>query len=557
MSPLFIGMLTDYVAVDFANGPALATQTFKRNMELRGHRVALVGPRPGKHQRQAPEGSLLFDSLPFRQYTTVRIGFPAPTDTWNRHPGFDVIHAHTNSLAMHWAAMVRKLHGIPVVQTNTIYLPGFVHHAINEDLLTFPPLEGFWSAATRGVENVFGAAFNAGDGLIVQCQGLVEYWRRIGLQVPIHVIQRPIDVRNFNRELGPDPFQPDFPVGGRLLIACRHAAEKSLEKLLAAFAHHVLPRHPTASLTLIGDGPVHQELRTLTRTLGISHRCDFVGEKPQRELPEWYARADVFPYPSMTETFGQVVSESLWMGTPVVGFDDGMGVSHQVKHELNGLLVAPGRDEVERFGNAILRLLQDEPARRALGIEAARRQRESSAPEVVYAAYENAYAVAREHIAANPPAPLPVGALQKQMYLFRQHILPWATMHSLLVTAGSVPTSYRPRSDVPFDAPPVRPADETYAHRGGRTPMLATGRSAPAAASAAASAAIASVSTAASPAPAAVTVGARFDAATPSDTALPIHAVGTAADADVAPAAPAAKAARSSARRRQGEPHAG
>ncbi len=467
---MHIGMLTDYVAVEFANGPALATQTYKRNMEQRGHKVTLVGPRPGKNQRQAPEGSILFDSLPFRQYTSVRIGFPSPSETWTRHPGFDVVHAHTNSLAMHWAAMVRKLHGIPVVQTNTIYLPGFVHHAINEELLNFPPLQGFWRAATTGVESVFGAAFNSGDGLIVQCQGLVDYWRRIGLDVPIHVIQRPIDVRNFNRELGPDPFRSDFAVGSRLLVACRHAAEKSLEKLLAVFAHQVLPRRPDASLTLIGDGPVHEELKTLAKTLGIHHRCAFVGEKPQRELPEWYARADVFVYPSMTETFGQVVSESLWMGTPVVGFDDGMGVAHQVKHEQNGLLVEAGKGEAEAFGAAILRLLADDAMRSAFGLEAARRQRATSAPEVVYAAYENAYAVAREHIAAHPPAPLQGSKLSTQVHMARHHVMPWLTLHTALVATGAVPTSYKPRTDVPIDAAPVNPADESYAHKGGRTP---------------------------------------------------------------------------------------
>lgn len=477
---MHIGMLTDYVAVEFANGPALATQTYKRNMEQRGHTITLVGPRPGKNQRQAPEGSILFDSLPFRQYTSVRIGFPSPSETWTRNPGFDVVHAHTNSLAMHWAAMVRKLHGIPVVQTNTIYLPGFVHHAINEELLNFGPLEGFWQAATSGVESVFGAAFNSGDGLIVQCQGLVDYWRRIGLQVPIHVIQRPIDVRNFNRELGPDPFRADFAAGSRLLVACRHAAEKSLEKLLAVFAHQVLPRRTDASLTLIGDGPVHEELKTLANTLGISHRCAFVGEKPQRELPEWYARADVFVYPSMTETFGQVVSESLWMGTPVVGFDDGMGVAHQVKHEQNGLLVQAGKGEAEAFGAAVLRLLDDGTMRAALGLEAARRQRTTSAPEVVYAAYEHAYAVAREHIAAHPPAPLQGGKLSTQMHITRHHVVPWLTLHTALVATGAVPTSYKPRTDVPIDAAPVNPADESYAHRGGSTPLPPKpGRSAP------------------------------------------------------------------------------
>lgn len=468
---MHIGMLTDYVTVAFACGPGLATQTFRRNMQLRGHEVTLVGPRPGADDPQAPAGSILLDSLPFRQYTTVRFAFPAPRASWEQHPGFDVVHAHTNSLMMHWAAMVRKLHRIPVVQTNTIYLPGFAHHAIHEDLLNYPPLKGFWDSVTRSVEGVFSSAYDSCDCLIVQCQGLVDYWRGRGLQVPVHVIQRPIDVRNFNRALGPDPYRADFGPGARLLVACRHAAEKSLEKLLAIFAHHVLPAVPQASLTLIGDGPVHDELKQLARTLGVAHRCAFVGEKPQRELPEWYARADLFVYPSMTETFGQVVSESLWMGTPVVGFDDGMGVAHQVKQERNGLLVKPGGDELEAMGAAVVRLLRDDAMRQAFGVEAARQQRLTSAPEVVYAAYEQAYAEARAHLARHPPPPLPVGALRTQAHLWRHHIGPWVGLHTGLVASGVMPTSYRPPKDVAIDAAPLQPADETYAHRGGRTPM--------------------------------------------------------------------------------------
>ncbi|MEY3014847.1 MAG: hypothetical protein RIT45_3582 [Pseudomonadota bacterium] len=468
---MHIGMLTDYVAVDFANGPALATQTFKRNMEMRGHKVTLVGPRPGKNQRQPPPDSLLFDSAPFHQYDKVRFGFPTPASTYLDRPPFDVVHAHTNALTMHWPALVRKLHGIPVVQTNTVYLPGFAHHAIPEEALNFGPTKPLFDKLTRGVENVFGGAFNEGDGLIVQCQGLVDYWRNRGLSVPIHIIQRPIDVRNFNRELGPDPFQRDFERGDRLFVACRHAGEKSLDQLLAVFAHHILPKRPEASLTLVGDGPAHASLVQLADTLGIAHRTQFVGERPQRDLPEWYANADLFVYTSMTETFGQVVSESLWMGTPVVGFDDGMGVAHQVKHEKNGLLVQKGPGENEAFAAAILRLLDDPAQRQAFGLEAARQQRLTSGPEVVYKAYEDAYEAAREHLAQNPPPAMSWRNLRDRVELTRRHLMPWWTLHGLLVTLGAVPTSYRARSEVPFDAAPVNPADESYAHRGGKTPL--------------------------------------------------------------------------------------
>ncbi len=474
-----IGMLTDYVAVDFANGPALATQAFKRNMEHRGHDVTIIGPRPAPWQRQPPEDSILFSSVPFRQYHGVRVPFPAPLNVISERPEVDVIHAHTNSLSMHWAGMMREQHGIPAVHTNTIYLPGFVHHAINDDLLYNPVLAPFWEFLTGFTERSFGGAFNACDGLIVQCQGLVDYWRNIGLDVPLHVIQRPIDVRNFNRPLGEDPFRPDFDKGARLLCICRHAGEKSLNDLIDVFAREVLPKRSDASLTLVGDGPVHLELQEQARKLGVSHRMHFVGEQPQRDLPVWYGYADAFVYMSMTETFGQVVSESLWMGTPVVGLADGMGVSHQVKHEVNGLLVDPEGDDVQgRFGAAVLRMLSDNAMRETFGEAAAERQRQHSAPEVVYRAYENAYAEAFEHLERNPPKR--VGAKDAKMAwsMTRDHVWPWVWKHVFLAASGAVPSSYTPKTDVPFDAAPDNPADELYAHAGDPTPSRAARRTA-------------------------------------------------------------------------------
>ncbi len=461
-----IGMLTDYVNVDFANGPALATQTFKRNMEHRGHDVTIIGPRPAPWQRPAPEGSILFDSVAFRHYRGVRVAFPSPMSVLTDRPDIDVIHAHTNSLSMHWASLMREQHGIPAVHTNTIYLPGFVHHAIPENLLTYKPLVPFWDFMTGYTERSFGSSFNDCDGLIVQCQGLVDYWRNIGLDVPLHVIQRPIDVRNFNRELGEDPFKPQFDVGARLLCICRHAGEKSIDQLLNVFAHRILPARSDASLTLVGDGPVHDELKAQVRRLGITHRVHFVGERPQRELPVWYGYADAFVYMSMTETFGQVVSESLWMGTPVVGLDDGMGVAHQVKHEVNGLLVSPeGPDVDANFGAAVLRLLGDDAMRRAFGDAAAVRQRQTSAPEVVYRQYEEAYASAAAHLAANPPKRLGHRDAKMALRLTRDHIWPWIWKHVVFAGTGAVPSNYDPKPVVPFDAAPENPADELYAHQ--------------------------------------------------------------------------------------------
>lgn len=465
---MHIGMLTDYVAVDATFGPALATQTFRRNMELRGHKTTLIGPRPAPHQRQAPPESILFDAITLRAYYGVRVPFPKPEKALWDIPKFDVVHAHSNSLMMHWAPMMRALHGIPCLSTNTFYLPGFVHAVLPESVLEWGPLVGPWARATKMVEESFARVYNAGDGLIVQCQGLIDYWRSIGmLDVPIHVINRPIDVRNFNRPLGRDPFKADFHRGHRLLVVCRHAKEKALDDLLETFTHYVLPKIPEASLTLVGDGPHHESLIEHATRLGVMHRCDFVGERPQRDLPSFYGHADLFVYTSMIETFGQVISEALWMGLPVVAKDDKMGVAHQVKHELNGILIEPGKDEGERFGHTVRTLLSDHAQRRALGEAGAKRQRTTSAPEVVYSQYEAAYASAQEHYAANPSPWVGRRDAECKAWLRKQHTFPWVWKHLVLSALGAVGTKYRPTNDVPFDAAPDNPADEAYAHEPG------------------------------------------------------------------------------------------
>ena len=105
-------MLTDFVAVEYCNGPALACQAFRRHMENRGHHVGLIGPKPSK-ERKAEGETILLDSWRFRQYGNAPFAMPWPMKSYAEKPNYDIIHANSNSMLMHWAPMVRKLHGIP------------------------------------------------------------------------------------------------------------------------------------------------------------------------------------------------------------------------------------------------------------------------------------------------------------------------------------------------------------------------------------------------------------------------------------------------------------
>jgi glycosyltransferase involved in cell wall biosynthesis len=429
-------------------------------MEGRGHEVSFIGPRPKQSQRQVEgDGNILFSSMVMKRYANTPFAMPWPLTPFKSKPDFDVVHGNSNGHMMHYGLMMREMYDIPCLQTNTIYLEAFKSHMIPEEMLN-GVAGGFFDYLSNYAEENFRDIYGAGDGLIVQCKGLVDYWREKGLTVPLHIIPRPIDVRSFDRPLGDDPFHPTFEKGKRLFVACRHAGEKSLDQLLRIFAEHVLPADPKASLSLVGDGPAHAGLIEYAHELGIWDRVQFLGEQPHRELALWYKYADVFAYPSVSETFGQVISEALWMGCPVVGFDDKMGMAFQVDDGVNGRLVQKGPSEEEAFGAAILQLLGSSEMRSRFGAAAARRQRDLCHPDRVYAAYERAYEAAQEHLRANP-ATLRNRSKPGQLFsLFKDHALPWTWKTLAVIGAGYIPASgryeqeYVPRKDVRFDAAP-------------------------------------------------------------------------------------------------------
>jgi glycosyltransferase involved in cell wall biosynthesis len=119
-----------------------------------------------------------------------------------------------------------------------------------------------------------------------------------------------------------------------LLHVGRLAAEKNVELALRAFreARRYAPR---ARMVVVGDGPQRAQLERR-----YPEAC-FVGTQTGTALATHYASADVFLFPSLTDTFGNVTLEALASGLPVVAFDCA-AASEYVADGLNGSLPAPG-----------------------------------------------------------------------------------------------------------------------------------------------------------------------------------------------------------------------
>ncbi|MBF6592138.1 MAG: glycosyltransferase family 1 protein [Ktedonobacterales bacterium] len=143
-----------------------------------------------------------------------------------------------------------------------------------------------------------------------------------------------------------------------LLYVGRLSHEKNLEILARAFCSL---RDLEAQLVIVGDGPARAQLERLLAGQPVT----FTGYLRGEALATAYASADLFAFPSLTETFGQVVLEAMASGLPVVAFD-AEGVCDLVSSERTGYLVRPG--DADGFASALRTLMSTPEPRLRLGI---------------------------------------------------------------------------------------------------------------------------------------------------------------------------------------------
>ena len=121
--------------------------------------------------------------------------------------------------------------------------------------------------------------------------------------------------------------------------------EKGPDVLLSGFQLLVerLPDRPV-DLVVLGDGPMLPDLRRVVRAHGLESRVSLLGRRPNDEVADWVAAADVICLPSWREGCPNVVLEALAAGRPVVASSVG-GVPELLNGD-NGLLVPPGRPDL-------------------------------------------------------------------------------------------------------------------------------------------------------------------------------------------------------------------
>lgn len=325
--PMRVALVTETYPPE-VNGVAMTLERMVDGLRRRGHAVHLVRPRQRDDEvPAAAEGfaETLVRGLPIPRYEGLRFGLPARdalATAW-KHNRPDIVHVATEG-PLGWSAVnAARALGLPVSSGFHTNFDAYSRH------YGFGWLRRPIAAYLRGLHN-------RTDATLVPTHGLSRELAAQGYR-KLSVVSRGVDTWLFNPARRDDALRASWGAGPDDLVAAyvgRLAPEKNLHQVLAAFAA-IRQVRPEARLVFVGDGP-------MAKSLAERHpEHIFAGLRRGTDLAEHYASADLFLFPSLTETFGNVTAEALASGLGVVAYDCA-AAADLVEDGLNGRLAPPG-----------------------------------------------------------------------------------------------------------------------------------------------------------------------------------------------------------------------
>lgn len=295
-----------------------------------------------------------FKSLSFFLYPECRLAFPNLLKVKAELEEFspDIIHVATPfNIGLCGAYYAKKLQ-IPLVGS---YHTDFDYYLQYYDLQLLSPI--LWSYMKwfhRPFKKLYVPSIETQEQLMQKGFTNLEIW------------PRGVDCELYNPYYNNEIVRKNYGISEKYILSYvgRLAPEKNVDALVELANSLPMKIKETVHWLIVGDGPLRSKIEAEAPS-----NMTFTGYLKGQQLAEIYSSSDIFVFPSSSETFGNVVLESLASSTPVIGAKAG-GVKSIIQEGVTGYLCQPGSNE--EFSKRIVELLQNDRLRHKMGLEGRR-----------------------------------------------------------------------------------------------------------------------------------------------------------------------------------------
>ncbi len=363
---MHICMITETYAPE-VNGVAMTLARLVNGLLGKKHRVSLIRPRQDKYDRpgccNSPEVKLVH-SLGIPGYPGLRMGFISRRrllNDWNKDRP-DVIYVATEGPLGHRAVAAAEKLKIPVISGfHTNFHAYTTHYRL-----------GIFKSLTINYLKKF---HNRTAMTLVPNSKLAKELKEIGIN-PVNIFSRGVDCELFNPDKRCEHIRKDWGVdesGTVLLYVGRLAHEKNIQLAISTY-REMLRKDDSLKFVIVGDGPLYGELQRSNPDI------IFCGIHRGKALARYYASADIFLFPSETETFGNVTLEAMASGLVVLAYDYAAAHMH-IRHNINGYVSHLG--DQHAYIEAGITLLNTKSAHPSIRTQARQRAETIDWPEHV------------------------------------------------------------------------------------------------------------------------------------------------------------------------------
>jgi len=337
------------------NGVAMTLGRIVDGLVHRGHSIQLIRPRQALEDDALTLNGveqILAPGVPLPTYADLRFGLPSKkrlTQLWSaRRP--DVVHVATEG-PLGWSAVAaaRKLH-LPITSSfHTNFHSYSKHYGLS--LLKTP------------IESYLRKLHNRTQATMVPTRALMLELQQRGFD-NVTLLARGVASELFSPVKRSQALRQTWGANDTdlvVLLVGRLAKEKNVNLVIEAF-RAIHTDNPSAKLVFVGDGPMRVALQAACPC------AVFAGVRQGEDLAAHYASGDLFLFPSLTETYGNVVPEALSSGMAVVSYASA-AAQELITSGVNGLLVPV--DDAQQFISMAASVAKDQRLLTRLKIAAA------------------------------------------------------------------------------------------------------------------------------------------------------------------------------------------